>query len=248
MKSNATEGLQDWIGVLWRPVSIFSKIAPSLPNAWRWKWALVILIGMEVLSQILIFNQPAIFEQARADFIARSQEKMKQDGISSEQIRQAVLEMQDTRPFFFIFLNSTRAVMETAARLAMITAAFWVLLRAVLNKFPTLNPALEVAGLSMSPMFPGMAVKLAMVLSTGSLNAGPSAAMFLTDPQPLDFANIALSILNPFHLWTCLLLALAAINIWKTKPRTTIFWVYAGWAIVWFGFAFLQKSISLRGA
>lgn len=219
-----------------------------MPNPWRWKWALIFLIAIEVISQVIIFNQPAIFEQARDERIEQSEAKMLKDKIDPERIRQARLEMEDIQPFFFIFLNSTRAIMETVARLFMITGGFWILLRAVLNKFPTLNPAMEVAGLSMGPLFWGLLVKLGVVLGTGRMDASPSAALFVSYNDPLNIVNLLMTLLNPFYFWTCLLLALAAINIWKTKPKTTIVWVYLGWIILWFGFAFLQKSISLRGA
>lgn len=249
MKSQSSEALQDWISILWRPSSIFQKIAPSLPNAWRWKWALVFIIVIEIISQIAMFSKPAIFQQAKSAHLQASEAKMTQQGIEPELKRQALDDMENKiQPFFFIFINSTRAIMETAARLVMVTGAFWILLRAVFDKFPSLNPTLEVAGLSMMPLFLELCVKLILVFTTGQLDASPSLALFLSIPDPLNIVNIALTLLNPFYFWSCLLLALASIQIWKTRPKSTFFWVFAGWMILWFGFAFLQKIISLRGA
>lgn len=249
MNKAISDSISDWLAVLWKPIPILKKISLSIPLDWRWKWALVILIGIEFASQFIIFNQPKIFEQAKQAHIEASDEKMKKDGIEPAARIQAIEAMeQKIQPVLFIVMNSGRAIVESAARFAMMTAGFWILLRVVLNQFPSLSPSLEAVGLSTAPLALGLVAKLVTVILTQDLTATPSAALFFQFNDALDIGNVLMSLINPFYIWTCFLLATAAIQIWKTVPGRTYFWFYAGWIIVTFGFSFLQKSISLRGA
>lgn len=249
MNAKISEAATDWIHVLWRPISILSKISPSSPNEWRWKWALITLICIEILSQVIIFNQPQVFEQAKSAHIEASEAKMKKDGVDPAVTTNAVQAMRDRiQPIFFIIMNSGRAVIETAARFAMITMGFWIVLRVFLNKFPSLSPSLEIAGLASAPLALGLIAKLASVLITGNLTAAPDASLFLTFSDPLNIGKVTLSFLNPFSIWAAAILALAGIHVWKSNPKRTWIWILLGWIIISFGFAFLQKSIDLRGA
>jgi len=243
-----TKAIIDWLNVLWKPVQTIKKISQSTPVDWRWKWAVIILIGIELTSQFIVFNQPKIFEQAKEAHIKASDEKMKADGIEPLARVKAVEAMEDKiQPVLFIVMNSGRAIVETAARFAMMTAGFWILLRVVLNQFPSLAPSLEAVGLSTAPLALGLLAKLATVIITQDLTATPSASLFFKFSDALNIGNVFMSLLNPFYIWTCFLMANASIQIWKTNPGRTFFWFYAGWVIVTFGFSFLQKSISLRG-
>lgn len=248
MDKKSSIAIKNWFQILVQPVKVLSSISFNAPNLWRWNWALIILIAIEVFSQIIIFNQAPILDQAKTQYIEDSKERMKADKKLPHEIAGAVEIMEkNVGSIFFIGLNSGRAVIETIARMAMITAGFWILLRAIFDKFPSLSPCMETVGLCSAPLALGILVKLVMVVVMGDMTVSPSLAMFISVNDPLELSNVALTLINPFYIWSCLLLAISAIHVWQTPKRKTFVWVYLGWIMIWFGFAFLQRSISLRG-
>jgi hypothetical protein len=183
------------------PSDAYEGLATSAPSAILWLLPFLLTLLLAVTATFVIFNTDALRTQVIEQQQKQLDKSLQEGKISQERYDQTVNQMEKMGSMFVVF-GSVGAVIFISLMFFIYTLLLWLADKFILKATAGYVKHLELYGISAWIAILGTIVSIAMMVGIGSMAAGPSAALAVTnDFDPSNKLHGLLAALNIFGLW-----------------------------------------------
>ena len=228
------------------PGEVFEEVSPRPPAVSNWLVPTLLAAFVGIVFSAVIFSQPTIVQQVRAQ-----QEKAIQAQVEAGKISQAqadrVLEATQKfmSPTLLAIFGAVGSVVGSFIWLFLLALILWLIgAQALKGQFGYLK-AVEVCGLSHTIGVLGGIVTMLIVVIAGNLYATLGPMLLLPNFDPAQKTHLLLAAVNLMTLWEIAVLAIGLSKLTGASFLKSALWLFLPWAF--FKVAIIFSGFGMRG-
>jgi len=214
------------MGLLARIINVFVSPASTFRAVReKPKWAVPLVITLLIMLGVMIVLTPIVMEEGRDAM----EEKMAEQGLSDEQIDNAVQTAQKVQKFA---VGPSTVVMTLVV--TFIVAAVWLFLsNTILGGNANYKQMLGVVVYSGFIGLLGFLIKLPIMWSQRTMNVHFSLATFMSDASKDSFLYKLLANVELFNIWTIAVVSIGIAVVADLKSKSVWPWVLIVTILYW---------------
>lgn len=228
------------------PGEVFEEIKVSPPCTANWVVPALIAVAVSWLAAVVVFSQDSIKHQVSeisAQAIEKQIEAMKPSEAQADQMRAAAEKFGGIGQKIGAYVSP---VVVAFAVPFIWGGLFWLVGTIVFKQGVSYMKSVEVVGLSGMIGVLEIVVRSLLMVSMGSLFAGPSLALLVKDFDPQNMLHGLLAVANVMTLWWLVVYAIGLARLVRTALWKAAVWVFGIWALytgVLLGLAFAVQAV-----
>jgi hypothetical protein len=222
-----------FVGILSSPAEVYGTIVGTEPKTSNWLMPLMLTIVAGIIFTVSVFTQPAIQDEMMDAQNKAMQKSVAEGKMTQEQMEQA-MEMNPAKPgsTMFLIFGSVGMVFAMVLSLMAYSAVYFLAGKLVLKSEISFTKVLEVNGLSYYVGAVATLLTVVFVVAFGSIYAGPSLALLVSDFDPMDQQHKLLAAFNVLEFWQLFIIAVGLSKVWQSTLGKALGIVGGVW-LVW---------------
>jgi hypothetical protein len=213
------------------PGELYDNIRDTPQSTSNWLIPTLIFLVVSIVMNLVMMSNPSIADQIGQMMRKGIDEQVTQGKITSAQAEQSYEMMRPGSTMFTILAMGGTLVM-TFASLFGLGLVYWLVGKGAMSATAPYMKVVEVIGLTFFIGTLEVVITTVLIIGFDRLNAGPSAAFFVTDFNPTDKIHMLLSKVNLFTFWSLAVTSIGLSRLFRKDFPKVLVLVLALW-ILW---------------
>lgn len=240
MNESPPEASQTAVGSVWSrmfnvlatPGDAFEEVRTGPPCQANWLLPALLVMVIGWIGAWLIFSQDSVKQQMQELQEKAIQQQVDKGKMTAEQAKQALAAAEK-----FAGIAQKVGAMLTPVLSAIIGPFWWGLLlwlggSLVFKRPVPFMKAVEVAGLSNMVGVIEAVVKTLLIITFGSVFAGPNLALFVKEFDPQNPLHGVLAVVDVMTLWILVVRSIGLARVGGVALGKSALWVFGTWAVL----------------